>query len=88
MIDVTWDEKRCGYWITGDGFDFFSYFTSDSDIDEDIGQEFIECDHIKRDGDPYVLHLQVPLKTVSGVKGIQIVETQIVNELQKYWHIA
>jgi len=85
MIEITWDEKRNGYWVAGDGFDFFAYFTSDGDIDGKAGQEFIECDHVQRDGEEFALHLQVPLKTVSGTKGIQIVETQIVNELRKYW---
>lgn len=88
MIDITWDEKRSGYWIAGDGFDFFAYFTSDVDINGNVEQEFIECDHVQREGEPFVLHLQVPLRAVSGTKGIQIVETQIVNELRKYWDIS
>jgi hypothetical protein len=54
-IDVCYDEKRCGYFVVGDGFDFFCYFTgNDSETN-------IECDCVERHGygDGFKLHLSV-----------------------------
>ena len=89
MLDVTWDEKRCGYWFSGAGFDFFAYFTSDGEMpDEDNAAQYLECDHVQRKGESFVLHLQVPIKNASGASGIELVETQVVNELRKYWAVS
>lgn len=86
-LDVAWDEKRCGYWFSGSGFEFFAYFTSaEPGIDESA--QFLECDHVQRKGEAFVLHLQVPIKKTVGISGIELVETQVVNELSKYWIIS
>lgn len=77
-LDFDYDEKRQGYWIKGSGFDFFAYFTSDEE------STFVECDHIQREGDEYVLHLQVRLGPAGKVHQ-DILETAVHNELKKWW---
>lgn len=54
-IDVCYDEKRCGYFVVGDGFDFFCYFTGNT------SKTNIECDCVERHGygDGFKLHLSV-----------------------------
>lgn len=89
MLNVTWDEKRCGYWISGAGFDFFAYFTSGGESPDDMNApQYLECDHVQRHGEDFVLHLQVPIKNAAGEQGIQLVETQVLNELRKYWDVS
>lgn len=55
-----YDEKRCGYFVSGDGFDFFAYHVGDSETPEAFG---IECDHVERSGygNGYSIHLYIPL---------------------------
>lgn len=89
MLNITWDEKRCGYWIAGAGFDFFAYYTSDGDEpDDDTAPMFLECDHVQRQGEEFTLHLRVSIKRAAGEAGIEIIETKIVNELGKYWDLS
>ena len=78
-LDITYDEKRCGYFVKGHGFDFFAYFTGDLD-----GQGFIECDSVQRAGDDYTVHLMIPLK---GAKMLSpdLLETLISKELLPLW---
>lgn len=54
-IDVMYDEKRQGFFVTGDGFDFFAYFTGDQETTH------VECDHVERSGfgDGYSIHLKI-----------------------------
>ena len=77
-IFVEHDEKRCGYWIQGDGFDFFAYFTGDEK------NEFIECDSVRREGSDYALHLSIRLGP-NGKVDKDILESAIQRELSKYW---
>lgn len=77
-LDITYDEKRCGYWVQGDGFDFFAYFTSGD------GGNFIECDHVQRQGDDFTLHLSVRLGP-NGQPHADILATALQRELAKYW---
>lgn len=72
------DEKRCGYWVQGDGFDFFAYFTSDEK------NTFIECDSVKREGSDYILHLSVRLGASGNVDN-DMLESAIQRELSSYW---
>lgn len=77
-LHVEHDEKRCGYWVQGDGFDFFAYFTGDEK------NEFIECDSVRRNGSDKVLHLSIRLGG-SGKVDRDILESAIQRELSKYW---
>lgn len=78
-LNITFDEKRCGYFVSGSGFDFFAYFTGDMD-----GDGFIECDSVQRKGDDYTMHLTIPL---NGAKMLSpdLLETLIVRELAPLW---
>lgn len=80
-INITYDEKRSGYFVQGLGFDFFAYFTGDMQ-----GAGFIECDSVQREGDDYTLHLTIPL---SGARLLSsdLLETLIIRELQKFWEL-
>lgn len=55
-IGVCYDEKRSGYFVAGDGFDFFCYFTTDGD-----DATYIECDCVERHGygDGFKLSLSI-----------------------------
>lgn len=89
MLEVAWDEKRCGYWISGEGFDFFAYFTGGGEAPGDMNaSQYLECDHVQRQGEDFVLHLQVPIKSAAGEQGVQLVETQVFNEFRKYWAVS
>lgn len=59
-IDVTHDEKRQGYFVVGDGFDFFMYHVGDFKEPPRFG---IECDHVVRMGfgNGYAVSIHVPL---------------------------
>ena len=103
-FSIDFDEKRCGYFVRGCGFDFFMYFTGGCP-GNDI--EFIESEEIRMEGDPIVINgkplavtIRIPIKSSDGKigkdgheviadavakKGVQILETQIFNELQKWW---
>jgi hypothetical protein len=52
-IDVMRDKKRQGFFVNGDGFDFFAYFTGTKKATN------IECDHVERAGfgNGYSIHL-------------------------------
>jgi hypothetical protein len=80
-LNITYDEKRCGYFVQGHGFDFFAYFTGDPN-----GAGFIECDSVQRQGDDYTAHLSIPL---NGAKMLSpdLLETLIVKELFPLWGI-
>lgn len=78
-MNVSFDEKRCGYFFFGDGFDFFAYFTADFDEDS---KEFLECDHVERDGDSFILHLQIPSV---GNHNEELAKEMVLKELKKYW---
>lgn len=101
-LSVDFDEKRCGYFVRGCGFDFFMYFTGSGDVFEEIESEEIrmEGDPIVIDGEPLSVTIRIPIKSADGKigkdanevvsdaiskKSIQILETQIFNELQKWW---
>jgi hypothetical protein len=88
MLTVNWDEKRDGYWVTGLGFNFFAYFTCDFDVDGKERETFLECDNVKRENEPFVLHLQIPINQPTGQFGIEYVETQIENILRQYWVLS
>lgn len=81
-LSVTYDQKRSGYFISGHGFDFFAYFTEGGPN----GGSYIECDNVVRQGDPYSLHLIIPL---SGAQMLStdLLETLICKELAEYWNI-
>jgi hypothetical protein len=80
-LNITFDEKRCGYFVQGHGFDFFAYFTGDM-----AGDGFIECSSVKRAGDDYTAHLVIPLR---GAKMLSpdLLETLIARELFPLWGI-
>lgn len=60
-LSIIYDEKRSGYFVFGDGFDFFAYFTSD-DTNSNI---FIVCDCVERAGfgQGYAAHIQVSCRS-------------------------
>ena len=104
-LSIDFDEKRCGYFVRGCGFDFFMYFTGGESTVNDF--QFIESEEIRMEGDPIVIDgeplavtITIPIKSSDGKigrdasevvadaiakKGIEILETQIYNELQKWW---
>lgn len=77
-LSCEYDEKRQGYRIQGSGFEFFAYFTGDD------SREFIECDHVQRNGQGFVLHLKLRLGA-NGKVHRDIFETALDRELSKYW---
>lgn len=78
-LHITYDEKRCGYFVRGMGFDFFAYFTGDLD-----GAGFIECDSVQREGEAYTAHLTIPLNGASMLSN-DLLETLILRELTPLW---
>lgn len=74
-----YDEKRQGYWITGDGFDFFAYFTEDDDK-----SIYVECDSVRREGEDFTTSIQVRLGPAGKVHK-DILETAVHNELNRWW---
>jgi len=78
-LDIWYDEKRCGYFVTGSGFDFFAYLTDDGD-----GNNFIECDHVVRQGYDQAVPIVVAFGGAKNLS-LDIVETAILIELKKYW---
>jgi len=78
-LDIEYDEKRCGWWVSGSGFDFFAYMTSD-----DHGNNFIECDHVVREGSSLDRHITI---AYGGAKKLtsDVLETALLIELRKYW---
>ena len=81
VLQVEYDDRRCGYWVKGAGFDFFAYFTGD-----EPGVEFIECSNVTREGDSRSLHLSIPL---GGAKRLteDVLETAILQRLAEFWDI-
>lgn len=77
-LNVIYDEKRCGYWINGHGFDFFAYFTSDGGP-----KSWIECDCVTREGCDFNFHLVVPIETAK-TPSCDLVETLVARELNKH----
>jgi hypothetical protein len=80
-LNITYDDKRCGYFVQGMGFDFFAYFTGDFD-----GAGFIECDSVQRQGDDYTAHLAIPLQ---GAKMLSpdLLETLILRDISLLWEM-
>lgn len=83
-LTIFYDERRCGYFVEGLGFDFSAYFTIDIDEDECILSQFIECDHVSREGYDEVAHIAITLHGCDRPSN-DIVETQIFQALMVYW---
>jgi hypothetical protein len=75
-IRVTYDEKRCAYWVKGDGFDFWLHFTDDED------GAYLECDCITRwYQDVGLDRPDSIIFEVKGVPSVDWVETAVLREL-------
>lgn len=71
-FNVVHDPKRCGYFVSGNGFDFFLYLTT---------EDHLECDCVKRSGSDFELHLSIPIAGHSPSS--DLVETLVARELHK-----
>ncbi len=69
-FQVSYDEKRCGYFVKGHGFDFFLYFTTG---------DTLECDSVMREGSDFELHLTIPIGQTKPSS--DLVETLVAREL-------
>lgn len=80
-FDITYDKRRCGYFVVGHGFDFFLYFTGSPYVEE----IYLECDVVMPEGVPgsYSHHLQFHLW--NGHHSVQLVETMVYRELVKFF---
>ena len=85
-IHVEYDEKRCGWWFRGMGFDFMAYFTIGGDPlaeDFDACPGFLEAD-VQREGEPYEAHVTIPLPT-SGIMTEDLFATAALKQLRRFW---
>ena len=80
-LNIIFDEKRCGYWVKGYGFDFFAYFTNDGGLNS-----WIECDCVTRKESDFTLHLSLPINTAKK-PSCDLVETLMMQELSKYFDL-
>lgn len=84
VLNVTYDEKRCGYFVQGSGFDFFAYFTGDINEETNLMENYIECDGVVREGSDLDAHISIPLHGCSRLSN-DIMETKILEALRVYW---
>ncbi|AXA79065.1 hypothetical protein F1536_12345 [Achromobacter xylosoxidans] len=75
-LTLAHDAKRQGYWVVGQGFDFFLYFTG----------EHFECDSVRREGEDFALHVSFKLPK-SGEPSHDVLMSQIVKELSQFWDL-
>lgn len=86
-IQITRDNKRCGFFVVGSGFDFFAYYTCDPSEDGTQESTFIECDHVEREGEPGMArHMMIKLGP-SGIAIDDIVHTAICKWLGENWTV-
>ncbi len=78
-FNIFYDEKRCGYFVQGSGFDLFLYFTGDEP------EIFLECDDVapmaQSGGYRHWLQFRLWCETPS----IEILETLVYRELVKFF---
>lgn len=82
---ITRDDKRCGFFVSGSGFDFFAYYTCDTTEDGSQLSTYIECDHVERAGEPSEIHHMRINLGPSGVAIEDILHTAISKWLCERW---
>jgi len=85
-LKINFDDKRCGYWVSGLGFDFFASLTSEvsENPDEPGVLSYIQCDFVKRNGEDYVHNLNIPIRHAKMISA-DLLEHLLVREFIQFW---
>ena len=81
FLSVRYDEKRCGYFVTGSGFDFFLYFTTG---------DTLECDSLNCSTEVFghevynSTSISIPLNGCEKYS-CDVVETLVARALAAVW---
>lgn len=75
---VEYDEKRCGWWFRGLGFEFMAYFTLRGYLEADVHREGESPDQD--------VHIAIPLPP-SGRMTEDLFATAALKQLRRFWPI-
>lgn len=77
-IVVEYDDKRCGWWFRGLGFDFWAHFAG--------GHLEAEVCRDGDDPDSFVLHLSIALGSAERITA-DVFASKCLKELGRYWDL-